>query len=163
MLSAGKTFLGTASALHNETTETQIINQDFDSITPENAMKFDALQPARENFTWAEADRYADFARQNNVQIHCHNLVWYEHVPLWVTDGKFDNQTLIEIMEEHIKAVVTRYKGICARWDVVNEALNENGTYRNSIWYNTIGKAYIPIAFSLARKYDSSAKLFCTF
>ena len=94
-------------------------------------------------------------------QIHCHNLIWHEHLPMWVTDGKFDNRTLISIMDDHINAVVTRYKGICTRWDIVNEALHENGTYRSSVWFNTIGEAFIPIAFSLAKKYDNGTKLFC--
>lgn len=161
MQKRGRSFIGTAVTLRNESRETEIINQDFNSMTPENAMKWESTEPSRGNFTFEDADRHVAFARKNKLQIHCHNLVWHSQLPLWVSNGKFTNATLIEVMEEHIKALTTRWKGACTRWDVVNEALNENGTYRESIWYNTIGEAYIPIAFRLAKKYDNKAKLFC--
>jgi endo-1,4-beta-xylanase len=79
-----------------------------------------------------------------------------------VTNGKFDNATLISIMKNHIQNVVTHFKGKCYCWDVVNEALNEDGTYRSSgsVWGSTIGPAFIPIAFSTAAMYDPGAKLY---
>lgn len=161
MKKEGRTFIGTALTLRNESREGEIIKQEFNSFTPENAMKFESTQPSRGNFTFADADRYAAYAKKNHLQIHCHNLVWHSQLPEWVSNGGFDNKTLIGIMEDHIKAIVTRYKGSCTRWDVVNEALNENGTYRSSVWLDTIGEAYLPIAFRLAHKYDNKAKLFC--
>jgi len=161
MQKRGRSFIGTAVTLRNESRETEIINQDFNSMTPENAMKWESTEPSRGNFTFADADRHVAFARKNKLQIHCHTLVWHSQLPLWVSNGNFTNSTLIQIMEDHIKALATRWKGDCTRWDVVNEALNENGTYRESVWYNTIGEAYIPIAFRLAKKYDNKAKLFC--
>lgn len=139
------------------------MKQEFNAFTPENAMKWESIQPSQGNFTFADADRYVAYAKKNDLQIHCHTLVWHSQLPKWVSEGGFDNKTLIGIMETHIKAVVTRYKGACTRWDVVNEALNENGTYRSSVWLNTIGEAYLPIAFRLAKKYDNKVKLFCEF
>lgn len=91
------------------------------SITPENAQKWESTEPSRGNFTFTDADRYVKYAKDNGLQIHCHNLVWHSQLPAWVTDGKFDNQTLIQIMEDHIKALAGRYNGECTRWDVVNE------------------------------------------
>ncbi|KAF1954133.1 endo-1,4-beta-xylanase-like protein [Byssothecium circinans] len=160
MRQRGRTFIGTALTLRNETAEPKIIKQDFNSITPENAQKWESTEPSRGNFTFADADRHVAFAKQNGLQIHCHTLVWHSQLPAWVSEGGFDNATLIQVMEDHIKALAGRYKGACTRWDVVNEALNEDGTYRESVWYNTIGEAYLPIAFKLAAKYDSHAKLF---
>ncbi|CAO2648309.1 Nn.00g075760.m01.CDS01 [Neocucurbitaria sp. VM-36] len=160
MKKAGRSFIGTALTLRNESREGEIIKQEFNSFTPENSMKWESTEPSRGNFTFEDADRYAVYAKKHNLQVHCHTLVWHSQLPQWVSNGGFDNKTLIGIMEDHIKAIVTRYKGVCTRWDVVNEALNENGTYRSSVWLDTIGEAYLPIAFRLAKKYDNKAKLF---
>jgi len=161
MQARGREFAGTALTLRaNETREPEIIRQEFNSITPENAMKWESTEPSQGNFTLADADRHVAFAKANNLEMHCHTLVWHSQLPLWVSEGGFSNETLIEVMESHIKTLVTRWKGTCTRWDVVNEALNENGTYRSSVWYDTIGEAFIPIAFKLARKYDDQAQLY---
>lgn len=100
------------------------------------------------------------------VVMRCHNLVWYQSLPSWITNGNFDNATLIDIMVNHITNVVTHYKGKCYAWDVVNEAIYADGTYRgqtsasSSIWYKTIGPAFIPIAFAAAAAADPGAKLY---
>jgi endo-1,4-beta-xylanase len=164
MQKRGREFIGTALTLRaNETREPEIIRQDFNSITPENAMKWESTEPSQGNFTLDDGDRHVAFAKANGLEMHCHNLVWHSQLPLWVSQGGFSNETLIQVMESHIKTLVTRWKGTCTRWDVVNEALNENGTYRSSVWYDTIGEAFLPIAFKLARKYDSNAQLYCKF
>ncbi|KAH8691719.1 endo-1,4-beta-xylanase-like protein [Phaeosphaeriaceae sp. PMI808] len=161
MQQRGRNFIGTALTLRvNETRETEIIRQEFNSITPENAQKWESIEPNRGNFTFAEADRHVEFVRKNKLQLHCHNLVWHSQLPKWVSTSNFTNATLIQVMEDHIKALAGRYKGDCTRWDVVNEALNDNGTYRSSVFYDTIGEAFLPIAFRLAKKYDNKAKLY---
>ncbi|KAF2874358.1 endo-1,4-beta-xylanase-like protein [Massariosphaeria phaeospora] len=160
MQKRGRSFIGAAVTLRDEPREPEIIHQDFNSMTPENAMKWESTEPSRNNFTLTDADRYAEFAKKNHLQLHCHTLVWHSQLPLWVSEGGFDNKTLIGVMENHIKKLVTRYRGVCTRWDVVNEALNEDGTYRKSVWYDTIGESFIPIAFSLVRKYDKKVQLF---
>ena len=161
MQKAGRTFIGSAVTLRvNETREAEIRKADLNSFTPENAMKWESTEPNQGNWTLDDADRYAKLAKDEKLQVHCHTLVWHSQLPTWVSGGGFDNATLIEVMEAHIKKLVTRYKGVCTRWDVVNEALNEDGTYRESVFYNTIGEAFLPIAFKLARKYDDKVKLF---
>ncbi|KAF1939217.1 glycoside hydrolase [Clathrospora elynae] len=156
MKKAGRSFIGTALTIRtNETREQEIVKADFNSFTPENAMKWESTEPSRNNFTFEDADRYAAYAKKNKLQIHCHNFVWHSQLPAWVSNGGFDNKTLIAIMENHIKTLATRYKDVCTRWDVVNEALNDNGTYRSSVWYDTIGDAFLPIAFRFANKYVS--------
>ncbi|TKX19039.1 endo-1,4-beta-xylanase-3 [Elsinoe australis] len=160
----GRGFLGTALTLRNpaDTQEAAIYGNknDFNSITPENAQKWESTEPARGQFTFDQADAHIKYATDNKLQTHCHTLVWHSQLPVWVSSGGFDNATLIQVMREHIQAVAGRYKGRCTRWDVVNEALNEDGTYRESVFYNTIGEAYIPIAFKIAREVDPKAKLF---
>lgn len=137
------------------------MDQDFNSVTPENAMKWESTEPSRNNFTFAGGDAVVAFAKKYDTEIHCHTLVWHSQLPTWVSGGGFDNKTLISIMENHIKNVAGRWKGACTRWDVVNEALNEDGTYRESVFLDTIGEAYIPIAFRLAAKYaKGSTKLY---
>jgi endo-1,4-beta-xylanase len=78
-------------------------------------------QQARGNFTFAGADRFIHWAKERNYQTHCHNLVWHSQLPTWVSQGGFNNATLIGIMKAHIQGLAGRYKGQCTRWDVVNE------------------------------------------
>jgi endo-1,4-beta-xylanase len=162
---------------------------NFGSVTPENAMKWDLTEPTRNHFEWEAADAVVDVAVANGQEIHCHNLVWHSRLPCWVLNGNWDNATLIDIMTNHITKLAGQYKGKCTRWDVLNEgrlfvslhelsfqrasevvqsavsnqhwtALNENGTFRDSVWYKTIGEAFIPIAFRAAAEADPGAKLY---
>jgi endo-1,4-beta-xylanase len=161
--SKGRQYIGTALTIRDDPVEQGIIQSraDFNSITPENAMKWESTEPQRNNFTFAGADAVADFADKYHKEMRCHTLVWHSQLPAWVSQGGFDNKTLISIMENHIKKVAGRYKNKCTHWDVVNEALEEDGTYRKSVFYNTIGEAFIPIAFRFAEKYaGSKTKLF---
>jgi endo-1,4-beta-xylanase len=119
----GRDFIGTALTIRNETIETTIIQQEFNSVTPENAMKWESTEPSRNNFTFAGGDAVASFAKKNKLEVHCHTLVWHSQLPTWVSSGGFDNATLISIMENHIKNVAGRYKSVCTRWDVVNEGM----------------------------------------
>ncbi|KAK3083569.1 hypothetical protein LTR53_020172, partial [Teratosphaeriaceae sp. CCFEE 6253] len=99
MKKRGRSFIGTAVTFRNppDTAEAAIYGNkaDFNSITPENAQKWDATEPMRGNFTFADADQYVNYATSHGIQIHCHNLVWHSQLPAWVTQGNFDNATLI--------------------------------------------------------------------
>lgn len=119
MKKAGREFIGTALTIRNETREDEIMKKEFNSFTPENSMKWESTEPSRNNFTFQDADRYAAYARKNDKEIHCHNLVWHSQLPAWVSSGGFDNKTLISVMENHIKTLMTRYADVCTRWDVV--------------------------------------------
>jgi endo-1,4-beta-xylanase len=161
--SKGREYIGTALTIRDDPAEQAILQSrvEFNSVTPENAMKWEVTEPSRNNFSFAQADAIVDFADKYNKEVRCHTLVWHSQLPAWVSGGGFDNKTLISIMENHIKRVAGRYKNKCTYWDVVNESLNEDGTYRQSVWYDTIGEAYIPIAFRFAAKYAGSrTKLF---
>lgn len=123
MRDSKRSFIGTALTIRNEPKEDAIISNsaDFNSITPENAQKWESIEPARGQFTFADADRHIDYATKRRMQTHCHTLVWHSQLPAWVSGGNFDNATLIQVMKDHIDAVAGRYKGRCTRWDVVNE------------------------------------------
>lgn len=118
---AGKEYVGTALTIRNDTTEQDIIRTEFGSITPENAMKWESTEPTQGNFTFDDADAVVAFASENGELIRCHTLVWYSQLPTWVSDGGFDNATLLAVVKNHIDTVVGRYKGVCDQWDVVNE------------------------------------------
>ncbi|THW38559.1 endo-1,4-beta-xylanase [Aureobasidium pullulans] len=156
--SKGRQYIGTALTIRDDPIEQGIIQarNEFNSITPENAMKWESTEPSRNNFTFAGADAIIDFADKYKKEVRCHTLVWHSQLPAWVSEGNFDNKTLISIMENHIKKLAGRYKNKCTHWDVVNEALEEDGTYRKSVFYNTIGEVFIPIAFRLASRYAGS-------
>jgi endo-1,4-beta-xylanase len=164
MRQRGRSFIGTAVTFRNpnDPRERAIYSNkvDFNSITPENAQKWESTEPEQGVFTFADSDKYVDFATRNGYQIHCHNLVWHSQLPPWVTNSNFTRDELIDVMENHIKKLAGRYKGRCTRWDVVNEALNEDGTYRESVWYNTIGEEFLVYAFRFASKYDPYAELY---
>jgi endo-1,4-beta-xylanase len=162
MVAAGRGYIGTSLTIRSDSSESNIIkNQnEFGSITPENAMKWDSTEPNRGSFSFGGADQVMSFATQNKKQVRCHTLVWYSQLPSWVSNGGFNNQTLQTVMQNHINSVMGHYKGKCTHWDVVNEALNEDGTYRDNVFLQKIGEAYIPIAFKMAAAADPAAKLY---
>jgi endo-1,4-beta-xylanase len=162
---AGKKYFGTeiSTTVMNDASANAIAknSQDFGQYTCENEMKFDATEPSRGSFSYTNADKIVAQAAANGQIMRCHALVWHSQVPSWVSSGGFDNATLISIMKNHIANVVGHYKGKCYAWDVVNEALNEDGSYRTSgsVWGSTIGSAFIPIAFAAAAAADPAAKV----
>lgn len=163
---AGKLYFGTAvdnNDLSDSEYKTLLANTaDFGQITPANSMKWDAIEPSRDQFTYEQGDVIADLAKTNGQKLRCHNLVWYNQLPSWVSNGGFDNATLISILQNHIKNEVTHYKGQCIQWDVVNEAISDNGdgSLRSNVFLETIGEAYIPIAFAAAAAADPDVKLY---
>lgn len=142
------------AAVYQETARTE-----FNFLTPENAMKWDAIHPQPTTYSFTGADEQVTFAQANNMKIHGHTLVWHSQLPSWVANGSWTEATLTSTMYDHIDTVMTRYKGKIAVWDVVNEAFNEDGSYRNSVFYNTMGKKFIELAFQRARAADPTAKL----
>ncbi|PSN65522.1 endo-1,4-beta xylanase [Corynespora cassiicola Philippines] len=163
-VAAGKQYFGSATD-NGELSDAPYVailsnTSDFGQITPGNSQKWDTIEPSRGTFNFARGDVIADLAEQNGQLLRCHTLVWHSQLPSWVTNGGFDNATLIDILVNHVTQTVTHYKGRCHHWDVVNEPLNEDGTYRASVFYNTIGPAYIPIAFAAAAAADPDAKLY---
>jgi endo-1,4-beta-xylanase len=141
-----------------------IVKTQFNSISPENAMKFEPIHPKPGTYDFKAADAYVDFGEKNHMFIIGHNLVWHAQVPKWIfehDDGTFvSRDELLQRMQDHIATVVGRYKGRIKGWDVVNEALNDDGTLRQSLWYKIIGPDYIAEAFKAAHKADPQAELY---
>ncbi|MFI6927715.1 endo-1,4-beta-xylanase [Nonomuraea spiralis] len=149
-----------SSALEKDSGYQDKLKYEFNSVTPENAMKWANLEATRGQETWGKADAIVDLATQNNQMVRGHTLVWHKSLPTWVTDGTLSTDELRDALKQHIQKTVKRYAGRVAVWDVVNEALNDDGTLRQSIWLQRLGSGYIADAFRWAREADPSAKLY---
>jgi endo-1,4-beta-xylanase len=140
-----------------------IIIQHFNSITPENVMKWEVIHPRPDAYDFALADKYVEFGLKNHMFIVGHNLCWHSQTPDWVFKDKkgdpISRKALLKRLHDHIKTVVGRYKGKVNSWDVVNEALNKDGTLRQSAWMKIIGEDYIIKAFQYAHEADPTAQL----
>jgi len=145
---------------------TQITAEQFSSLTPENAMKWESVEPTRGTYTWAQADKVVAFARENKQLVRGHTLVWHSQLPKWLSpDGytsTFSNDELRTILKKHIQDEAGRYRGRIWQWDVVNEAFNDDGTPRQTVWYKAWGNSldYIVDAFRWAHEADPQALLF---
>ncbi|MEI9963013.1 MAG: endo-1,4-beta-xylanase [Limisphaerales bacterium] len=153
-----------ANSTGENTQAVALIKAQFNTISPENVLKWESVHPQPGKFDFSVADRYVEFGQMNKMFIVGHTLVWHSQTPRWVfqnEQGKpVDRERLLARMREHIFAVVGRYKGKIGGWDVVNEALNEDGTLRESQWKKIIGEDYLVKAFQFAHEADPQAELY---
>ena len=141
-----------------------IVSRHFNTISPENVLKWQLVHPRPDVYNFEPADKYVAFGEKHRMFIVGHTLVWHSQVPQWVFQNAqgepLDRESLLKRMHDHISTVVGRYKGRIGGWDVVNEALNEDGTLRQSPWLKIIGEDYIARAFEYAREADPKAELY---
>lgn len=137
-----------------------VLAREFGMMTAENAMKFSALHPAQGTYTFTDADALVDFAERNDMRVRGHTLIWHNQLPGWVTGTNWTRDEMIAILEDHIDAVVGRYKGRIGAWDVVNEAVSDEGGMRNTVWLDRIGPEYLALAFRQAHAADPDAQLY---
>jgi len=136
----------------------------FSALTGENAMKWERIHPAPGEWNWLPADALVDFANEHGLHLTGHTLVWHQQTPAWVfqdADGNpASRELLLQRMEAHIYAVVSRYKGRVQSWDVVNEAIDDDGTLRDSAWRRLVGDDFVDRAFAFAHAADPDALLY---
>lgn len=144
--------------------EANIAKLQFNTITPENCMKGELIHPEENRYDWADADATVAFGEANGMAVIGHCLVWHSQPPKWMftdSEGKpVTRAVLIDRMYHHITNVVGRYKGRIKGWDVVNEAFNDDGTYRETPYYKIIGEDYFELAFKFAHEADPNAELY---
>jgi endo-1,4-beta-xylanase len=140
-----------------------LVQAQFNSITPENALKWTNIHPRLDTYSFELPDKYVAFGEQNHMFIVGHCLVWHNQIPNDVFHDSQGNlvthKRLLKRMRDHIHTVVGRYKGRIKSWDVVNEALNDDGSLRQMLWLKIIRKDYIVKAFQYAHEADSQAEL----
>ncbi|WP_026474741.1 endo-1,4-beta-xylanase [Alkaliflexus imshenetskii] len=141
-----------------------VVEKHFNSVVAENCMKMESVQPEEGVFDFADADAFVAFGEKNNMKIIGHTLVWHSQAPKWlfVDDEGNDvsRDVLIERLRTHIFTVVERYKGRVHGWDVVNEAILDDGSWRPSKLYQIIGPEFVQMAFEFAHQADPEAELY---
>ncbi len=165
---AGKFYIGTALNSRQITgekpAEIKVVKEQFNAIVPENCMKSGPIHPEEGKFDFSVADQFVDFGIKNNMFVTGHTLIWHSQAPRWFfkdSDGNdVSREVLIERMKKHISTVVGRYKGRIKGWDVVNEAVLDDGSLRKSNFYQIIGEDFIKLAFQFAHEADPEAELY---
>lgn len=157
------TTIKTASLANNDTAEIALVAREFNAITAENCMKWERIRPHNKAWDWDAADKFVAFGEQHKMYIVGHNLVWHSQVPQAIfqneNGGVISKAKLAQTMQTHIATLVGRYQGRVHAWDVVNEAVDDQGKWRSSPWYNIMGEDFIARAFHMAHEADPKAQL----
>ncbi|KAF6753706.1 endo-1,4-beta xylanase [Ephemerocybe angulata] len=161
---AGKVYFGSAvdnPELGDLPYKTLLSNaSEFGQLTAGNSLKWETVQPVRGTYKFAGGDEILALAKQNRQLFRGHTCVWHSQLAAWVEAGKFSAKDLTAIIEDHCGRLVGHYKGEMYSWDVVNEAFEDDGSYRKSVFYNTLGTQYFETALRAARKADPNTKLY---
>ncbi|KAK0735383.1 glycoside hydrolase superfamily [Apiosordaria backusii] len=153
-VAAGKLYFGTATETNNldDPTYQNILSNplEFGQQTPENSQKWGLIQPNPGDFAFNNSDLITDLSKSYNHLLRCHTLTWHSQLPPFVSASSWTPDTLRQLLTTHITAVVSHFGSACYAWDVVNEALNENGTLRSSVFLDVLGEEYIALSFNIA-------------
>lgn len=156
-------YIGTALSAdqiaEKDKKEDSLIRKEFNAITAENIMKSMYTHPQKDKYDFALSDKFVAYGEKNKMFIHGHTLIWHSQLAPWM-EKIADSIEMKAFMKDHITTMVSRYKGRINSWDVVNEALNEDGTLRQSVFLKTLGEKYLVDAFKLAAKADPKAELY---
>ncbi len=142
----------------------KIVEKQFNTITAENVMKWEKIHPGLNKYDFDASDRFVDFGLKNKMFIIGHTLVWQSQIPDWAfvdsSNKLLSRDAMLARLHDHIFTVVGRYKGKVKGWDVVNEALSDEGELRKTKWLETIGEDFIAKAFEYAHEADPNAELY---
>ena len=136
-----------------------LVPKQFSAITPENIMKAEIIHPEWNRYNFDLADEIAEYGKKYNIKVNGHTLIWHSQLPAFVRNMK-DADSVKQYFTNHINTVASRYDGKIFSWDVVNEALEEDGTMRKSIFLNKLGNDFVTDAFRLAQKAAPNTELY---
>lgn len=166
-LAGRQLLIGTAvdhAAFTSDATYRARVGTEFSSITAENVMKWEVIEPVRGELDFSAADELVAAAKRNGQRVRGHTLLWHNQLPAWLTQGvesgDIDAAELRGILRQHITDEVSHFRGRIYQWDVVNEVIDDNGQLRDTLWLRVLGPGYIADAFRWAHKADPKAKLF---
>lgn len=141
-----------------------IVSRHFNSIVAENCMKSAEINPEEGVYLWDDADKFVKYGEERDMFIIGHTLVWHSQLAPWFPLDSVGNNVTPDVLKErlrnHIHTMMGRYKGRVNGWDVVNEAILDDGTYRPTPFYEILGEEYIPLAFQYAMEADPEAELY---
>ncbi len=153
------TALNTQQIMEKDSAAAVLVPQQFNAATPENIMKAEIIHPGWNQYNFEPADKLVAYGKKNNLQINAHTLIWHSQLPAFAR--KLTNKDSVRMyFTNHIETVAGRYEGKVYSWDVVNEALNEDGSMRKSIFLQYLGDDFVVEAFRLAQKVAPNTKLY---
>jgi endo-1,4-beta-xylanase len=153
------TALNTQQIEERDSKANALIVQQFNAITPENIMKAEIIHPGWDQYNFDLADKLVAYGQKNNMKVNGHTLIWHSQLPAFARRIK-DVDSFKTFFTNHITTVASRYNGKIFSWDVVNEALNEDGTMRKSIFLDRMGDGFVTEAFRLAEKASPKTELY---
>lgn len=136
-----------------------LITNEFNAVTPENIMKSEVIHPGWDAYNFTLADKMIEYAQKHQLKVNGHTLIWHSQLPAFMKHMQ-SADSVRNFFVNHIETVAKRYDGKIFSWDVVNEALEEDGTLRKSIFLEKLGPSYISEAFQLAQKASPNAELY---
>ncbi|MBK6825627.1 MAG: endo-1,4-beta-xylanase [Chitinophagaceae bacterium] len=153
------TALNTAQIQGKDSAAARLIQQQFNAVTPENIMKAEIIHPQWNVYNFELADQIAALGKKQGMKVNGHTLIWHSQLPAYARNIR-DIDSFHTFFTNHISTVAGRYEGKIASWDVVNEALNEDGTMRKSIFLDKLGPDFVTDAFRLAQKAAPTTELY---
>ncbi len=151
--------LNTSQIEEQDSVQNKLISTEFNSVTPENIMKSLLIHPNKDTYNFDLPDKLVALAEKNDMHIQGHTLVWHSQLSPFFKEIS-DSTAMVEALKDHINTIVGRYKGKINAWDVVNEALNDDGTLRKTVFLDVLGEDYLSLVFNLTQKADPEVELF---
>ncbi|WP_263019690.1 endo-1,4-beta-xylanase [Natronobiforma cellulositropha] len=148
------------NALRNDPSYWKTLRSSFNAVTPENALKMGPLRPSPNTYDFTDADAVVNFGVANDMYVRGHTLVWHNQTPHWFQAWDYTDDQLREFLRDHIHTVAGRYRAKIDTWDVVNEAVADDGTMRETVWYDALGEEYLDLAFQWASEVAPDADLY---
>src|SRR5436190_11659180 len=153
------TALNSAQIEEKDPGAAKLVPEQFNSATPENIMKAEIIHPQWDKYNFDPADKLVEYGKKHNILINGHTLIWHSQLPAFARNIK-DVDSFRVFFTDHIKTIAARYDGKVYSWDVVNEALNEDGTMRNSVFLQKLGDNFVTEAFRIAQAAAPNTQLY---